>query len=63
MPKRPPDKPDAEPLRIEPPKTRKPLPPPERTLKDRKKEAQRRKAREKSNPGKNRTDRFGASLA
>jgi hypothetical protein len=51
MPKRPPDKPDAEPLRIEPPKTRKPLPPPERTLKDRKKEAQRRKAREKIKPG------------
>jgi hypothetical protein len=50
MAKRPPDKPDVEPLRIEPPKTRKPLPPPGRTMKDRKKEAERRKAREKIKP-------------
>lgn len=35
------------PIRVEPPKTRKPLPPPGRPMPDRKKEAERRKAREK----------------
>lgn len=37
----------ADKITIEPPKPRKPLPPPSRPLKDRRKEAERRKTREK----------------
>lgn len=44
------DKPDTDKFEVEPPKPRRPMPPPSRPLKDKRKEAERRKAREKIRP-------------
>jgi hypothetical protein len=41
---------DSEKIRIEPPKPRRPLPPPERTMKDKRKEAELKKTRRKVRP-------------
>jgi len=44
------DKPKSDKFEVEPPKPRRPLPPPSRPLKDKRKETERKKAREKVRP-------------
>lgn len=47
------DNPKSDRFEVEPPKPRRPIPPPSRPLKDKRKEAERKKTREKIRPDQN----------